>query len=134
MFPSLRLGYVVVPADLVGRFAAMRRAMDLGPAHASQAVMAEFIREGHFARHIRRMRPIYAARRRALAAAVERELGPAVLGREVEVQLQAVGVERPAGETAVLGELEAEAFGRNGLAWPSRDLRRQGSGPCGPRP
>jgi GntR family transcriptional regulator/MocR family aminotransferase len=75
MFPSLRLGYVVVPPDLIGRFAAMRRAMDLGPAHASQAVMAEFIREGHFARHIRRMRPIYAARRRALAAAVERELG-----------------------------------------------------------
>jgi GntR family transcriptional regulator/MocR family aminotransferase len=75
MFPSLRLGYVVVPPDLVERFAAMRQVMDLGPAHTTQAVMAEFIREGHFARHIRRMRPMYAARRRALAAAVERELG-----------------------------------------------------------
>ena len=75
MFPSLRLGYLVVPPDLVERFAAMRRTMDLGPAHTTQAVMAEFIREGHFARHIRRMRPIYAARRRALVAAVERELG-----------------------------------------------------------
>jgi GntR family transcriptional regulator/MocR family aminotransferase len=75
MFPSLRLGYVVVPPDLVERFAAMRQAMDLGPSHAAQSVMAEFIREGHFARHIRRMRPIYAARRSALAAAIERELG-----------------------------------------------------------
>ena len=75
MFPSLRLGYVVVPPDLVERFAAMRQVMDLGPAHMTQAVMAEFIREGHFARHIRRMRPMYAARRRALVAAIDRELG-----------------------------------------------------------
>jgi len=78
MFPSLRLGYMVVPDDLVERVAAMRQAMDLGPAHATQAVMAEFIREGHFARHIRRMRPIYAARRRTLVAAIEQELGDRV--------------------------------------------------------
>jgi GntR family transcriptional regulator / MocR family aminotransferase len=75
MFPSLRLGYVVIPPDLVERFTAMRRAMDLCPSHATQAVMADFIREGHFARHIRRMRPIYAARWRTLSAAIERELG-----------------------------------------------------------
>src|ERR1043166_9239576 len=66
MFPSLRLGYLVVPPDLVERFTAMRRLMDLGPAHTTQAVMADFIREGHFSRHIRRMRPIYANRRRLL--------------------------------------------------------------------
>lgn len=72
------LGYVVVPPDLAERFAAMRQVMDLGSAHAPQAVMAEFIREGHFARHIRRMRPIYAARRRALVAAIGRELGDRV--------------------------------------------------------
>jgi GntR family transcriptional regulator/MocR family aminotransferase len=75
MFPSLRLGYVVVPPDLAGRFAAVRRGMDLCPPHTTQAVMAEFIRAGHFARHIRRMRPIYAERRRVLVAEIERELG-----------------------------------------------------------
>ena len=75
MFPSLRLGYVVMPPDLVPRFAAMRQTMDLCPAHIMQAVMADFIREGHFARHVRRMRPIYAERRRVLVAELERELG-----------------------------------------------------------
>jgi GntR family transcriptional regulator/MocR family aminotransferase len=75
MFPSLRLGYVVVPPDLVERFTAMRTAMDLGPSHATQAVMSDFIREGHFARHIRRMRPVYAERRRVLTAEIECQLG-----------------------------------------------------------
>ena len=75
IFPSLRLGYLVVPPDLVERFTAMRRLMDLGPAHTTQAVMADFIRKGHFSRHIRRMRPIYANRRRLLVSEVERVLG-----------------------------------------------------------
>jgi GntR family transcriptional regulator/MocR family aminotransferase len=75
MFPSLRLGYLVAPRDLVERFAAMRQAIDICPADLTQAVAAEFIREGHFARHIRRMRPVYAERRRALVAAIGDELG-----------------------------------------------------------
>jgi len=75
MFPSLRLGYVVIPPDLIDRFAAMRQGMDICPADISQAVTAEFIREGHFARHIRRMRPIYAERRRVLIEEVQRAFG-----------------------------------------------------------
>ncbi len=84
MFPSLRLGYIIIPPDLVERFAAMRQVLDLCPPHLTQAVMADFIREGHFARHIRRMRPIYAERRRVLMGELERELGD---------QLQIVGDE-----------------------------------------
>jgi GntR family transcriptional regulator / MocR family aminotransferase len=75
MFPSLRLGYIIIPPDLVERFAAMRQVLDLCPPHLTQAVIADFIREGHFARHIRRMRPIYAERRRVLVEELERELG-----------------------------------------------------------
>lgn len=75
MFPSLRLGYIVIPPDLVERFAAMRQCIDLCPSHANQAVMTEFIREGHFARHIRRMRPVYAQRRRVLIEELQREFG-----------------------------------------------------------
>ena len=74
MFPSLRLGYVVIPPDLIERFAAMREAMDICPADLVQAVTAEFIREGHFARHIRRMRPIYEERYRALLSAIAHDL------------------------------------------------------------
>ena len=77
MFPSLRLGYVVLPPDLVERFAAMRRAVDLCPPVIPQAVMAQFLSEGHFARHIRRMRPIYARRREILLRALTAELGDA---------------------------------------------------------
>jgi GntR family transcriptional regulator/MocR family aminotransferase len=75
MFPSLRLGYIIIPPDLIERFAATRQVLDLCPPHTTQAVMADFIREGHFARHIRRMRPIYAERRRVLVGELECELG-----------------------------------------------------------
>src|SRR5215831_15379158 len=66
LFPSLRLGYVVVPEDLVERFLAARFALDMGPPTFHQAVLADFIGEGHFARHIRRMRAVYAERRNVL--------------------------------------------------------------------
>lgn len=75
LFPSLRLGYVVVPADLLDRFLATRFAMDLSPPTFHQAVLANFIREGHFARHLRRMRSVYAERRDALIESIRTELG-----------------------------------------------------------
>jgi len=78
LFPALRVGYLVIPRDLVGRFRRFRDAMDIFPAPLNQAVLADFIREGHFTRHLRRMRGIYAERRRALEAALERELGGGV--------------------------------------------------------
>src|SRR5436309_10789848 len=89
MFPSLRLGYLVIPPDLVERFAAMRETMDICPADIAQAVMLEFIREGHFARHIRRMRPIYAERREVLVAELAREFGEGaeVIGDEAGLHL-----------------------------------------------
>ena len=76
LFPALRVGYLVIPDDLVARF--FRAAMDNSPALLYQAVLHDFMRDGHFARHIRRMRGIYAERRRALVGALERELGGAV--------------------------------------------------------
>jgi GntR family transcriptional regulator / MocR family aminotransferase len=75
MFPSLRLGYIVIPPDLVPAFASVRFAMDIGPAHFFQAVLADFIKEGHFSRHIRRMRMLYGERRLALLEAIKKELG-----------------------------------------------------------
>jgi GntR family transcriptional regulator / MocR family aminotransferase len=89
LFPSLRLGYVVIPPDLVDRFAAVRQSMDLCPAPINQAVLTEFIREGHFARHIRKMRQIYAERRRVLVQEVERELYPSctIVGGEAGMHL-----------------------------------------------
>lgn len=75
MFPSLRVGYIVVPPDLVEHFTAVRHAMDVSPAHLYQAALAEFINEGHFSRHIRRMRQTYHERRAALVEEIGKELG-----------------------------------------------------------
>jgi len=78
LFPSLRLGYVVIPCDLVNRFAAIRQAMDIGSPYLYQAVLTDFMNEGHFARHIRRMRLLYNDRRTALIDSLRTEFGSAV--------------------------------------------------------
>jgi GntR family transcriptional regulator/MocR family aminotransferase len=75
LFPSLRLGYIVIPPDLVDHFVAIRQVMDHSPAHLSQAILADFINEGHFSRHIRRMRLIYGERQDVLMNSIHRELG-----------------------------------------------------------
>jgi GntR family transcriptional regulator/MocR family aminotransferase len=66
MFPALRLGYLVVPPSSREAFFAAREAFDLFPPTLSQLALAEFIAEGHFARHLRRMRGVYLRRRDAL--------------------------------------------------------------------
>ncbi|POA22724.1 PLP-dependent aminotransferase family protein [Pseudomonas sp. FW300-N1A1] len=67
-FPALRLGYLVLPVDLVEAFA-QRRAVDVRHSEVStQAVMAEFMAAGHFQRHIRRMRRAALSRRNRLLA------------------------------------------------------------------
>ena len=69
VFAALRLGYVVLPPDLVGPFLALRDCVDRYPPTLEQAVLADFFREGHFERHLRRSRTIYLERREALLAA-----------------------------------------------------------------
>ncbi len=89
LFPSLRLGYIVIPVDLVDRFLTVRRVMDLCPPSFYQQVLADFIREGHFARHIRRMRILYRERRSVLVDSINKELGSTVevLGDEAGMHL-----------------------------------------------
>ena len=92
MFPALRLGYVVVPKDLVPAFAATRDATDIFSSTLYQSVMTEFIREGHFARHIRRMRMLYMERRTALVRAIQSEMEGLleVIGAEAGMHLVAL--------------------------------------------
>jgi GntR family transcriptional regulator / MocR family aminotransferase len=75
LFPSLRLGYLVVPPDLIDRFHIMRRVMDLGLPTLSQEVLADFIDEGHYVRHIRRMRVHYGENRRVLTESLAKTFG-----------------------------------------------------------
>ena len=66
LFPALRVGYLVVPPALREAFVAAREALDLFSPTLYQLALADFLREGHFARHLRRMRGVYLRRREAL--------------------------------------------------------------------
>jgi GntR family transcriptional regulator/MocR family aminotransferase len=72
LFPSLRLGYMIVPPDLVDGFTAAHLGSDMHPHVVDQAVVAEFMADGHFARHLRRMRSLYAQRQQWLIEAATR--------------------------------------------------------------
>ena len=75
MFPGLRIGYVVVPRALVASFTRAKWLADRHTTLLEQAALADFIREGHLERHVRRMRRLYKARRTVLAESLERYLG-----------------------------------------------------------
>jgi len=93
LFPALRVGYLVVPAALTKRFAAACAALHPAPPALVQSIVAAFIEEGHFARHIRRMRLLYAERRDTLAEALRRACGDRMI------------VEAPAGGMHLIGRL-----------------------------
>jgi GntR family transcriptional regulator / MocR family aminotransferase len=73
LFPSIRIGYMILPLPLVDSFLKVRRLIDIHSPMLEQVVLADFMIEGHFTRHLRRMRTLYAERRSALLEAA-REL------------------------------------------------------------
>jgi GntR family transcriptional regulator/MocR family aminotransferase len=75
LFPSVRLAYLVVPETQVERFEQIAQIFAGGSPELTQAIVTAFIAEGHFARHIQRMRKLYAGRREATAAGLESVLG-----------------------------------------------------------
>jgi GntR family transcriptional regulator / MocR family aminotransferase len=91
LFPSLRLGYLVLPSDLTDRFAAT---LSITRRHAplmDQAILSDFITAGHFGRHLRRMRQIYAERLSVLLHSAKRNLAGLLEISGVEAGLQTVG-------------------------------------------
>ncbi|HEX9460470.1 MAG TPA: PLP-dependent aminotransferase family protein [Thermoanaerobaculia bacterium] len=75
LFPALRLGYVVVPRDLMEPFVRHRESIDLFSPLLEQLVVTEFLTEGHFGRHVRRMRALYENRRDALVRGLRKHAG-----------------------------------------------------------
>ena len=67
LFPGLRIGYAVVPRALLQAFTGARYLIDRQPATLQQTVVSEFMQQGHFAAHVRRMRQLYREQRDALA-------------------------------------------------------------------
>ena len=91
LFPSLRLGYLVLPSDLVERFAAAKTILNRHAPPFEQTVLCDFIVEGHFGRHLRRMREVYAERLSALMESARRRLKGLLELSSVEAGLQTVG-------------------------------------------
>jgi GntR family transcriptional regulator / MocR family aminotransferase len=74
IFPSLRIGCIVVPPNLVDVFANARALNDVHSSVIDQAILSEFIAEGHFSRHVRRMRTLYQERQNILLGECEKHL------------------------------------------------------------
>jgi GntR family transcriptional regulator/MocR family aminotransferase len=87
LFPGIRLGYVVVPETQVARFEQIAEIFAGGSPQISQAIVAAFIAEGHFARHIQRMRKLYAERREMTAAGLQ-----SVLAKHMRIDSQPGGM------------------------------------------
>lgn len=83
LFPGLRLGYLVMPMALTGKMTEALHIGRHGEATLGQSVVADFMAEGHFARHLKRMRGLYATRREAFAGALRATFGTrALLARQ----------------------------------------------------
>jgi GntR family transcriptional regulator / MocR family aminotransferase len=90
LFPSLRLGFLIVPPDLQEGLVAARAAADQHPPVLDQSILADFLVEGHFARHLRRMRVAYRERLEALSAGAQRYCGGALRLRPTRTGLHAI--------------------------------------------
>ncbi|MBS1208406.1 MAG: GntR family transcriptional regulator [Proteobacteria bacterium] len=78
MFPGLRLAYMVLPEDLVEAFQVGNSELYRGGRLIEQAALAEFIADGHFTAHIKRMRSVYKERRDCLCEALDKRLAGAI--------------------------------------------------------
>jgi GntR family transcriptional regulator/MocR family aminotransferase len=87
LYPGLALGYVVVPESLRIRFSEAAQTGSNGCPQITQATVADFMREGHFSRHLKKMRLLYARRRAMLVAALLKAFGD-----EVRIDLKSGGM------------------------------------------
>lgn len=121
VFPALRLGYVVLPPELVEPFTRARLLSDRHSPTVDQAVLADFISEGHFAAHVRRMRDVHIARQRSFIQWAAHELGDLLRVQPAPAGLRLVGW-LPRGISAV--RVAEEARRRHVIVEPLSDANR----------
>lgn len=128
LFPSLRLGYLIVPEDLVDAFVAARWICDRSSPLIEQAALADFITEGHLASHIRRMRALYMERRIVMMRMIRDGMSDVLEAWDAEAGMHTVAW-LPVGTDDSRIQQEAAKAGLNILAISSfalRPLRRGG--------
>jgi GntR family transcriptional regulator/MocR family aminotransferase len=123
LFPSVRLGYMVLPPPLVDSLLAFRLGTDIHPSGLDQAILCDFIVEGHFGRHIRRMRELYAKRLGALQHGARKYLAGILDVPPVQAGLNTVGFLRN-GISSRHAEAAALAHGIEAIALSRFALKR----------
>jgi GntR family transcriptional regulator / MocR family aminotransferase len=91
LFPALRVGYVVLPAPLVDSFLSFRYRTDFRNSSFDQAVLCDFIVDGHLARHLRKMRNLYAERLATLMEAARQHMDGLLEISNVRAGLYTIG-------------------------------------------
>ncbi|GHO56589.1 PLP-dependent aminotransferase family protein [Ktedonobacter robiniae] len=91
LFPALRLGYLVLPPEILEPFLALSALCGRSAPTFEQAIVADFITEGHFLRHIRRMRALYAQRQQLLIEVMQQELGETIKLEAHEAGMHIIG-------------------------------------------
>jgi GntR family transcriptional regulator/MocR family aminotransferase len=125
--PGLRLGWLIAPPRLVDQIAATKEAIDRGSASLEQLAFADFLSRGEFDHHLRRMRPIYRARRDTLLTALGRDL-PELRPGGASAGLHVQAWQPAAVDEAALVECAAEVgVGVDGVT-PYRSTARDGPG------
>jgi GntR family transcriptional regulator/MocR family aminotransferase len=143
LFPSLRLGYLVSPPALLDPLLALRLGVDLHPPSFDQAILCDFMTEGHLGRHIRRMRDMYADRLGTLQHEARRHLsglldvspiqaglntpgflGNGILSRQAEAVAANHGIEAPGLDRFTLRRRHVEGLLLGFAAFDERQIRR----------
>ncbi|SDZ12886.1 GntR family transcriptional regulator / MocR family aminotransferase [Lysobacter sp. yr284] len=125
LFPSLRKGFIVAPRWARDALATVKHCADSHSDTITQSVLAAFIRDGHLARHVRRMRAVYAPRREALLAALDAELAPWLQPIPCEAGMHlAARIRDPALAPAILARLPrympgAQSIGEYAMSAPA---------------
>lgn len=116
MFPGLRLAYAVVPERAVERVGRVACSMNAGSPALLQAAVADFMAQGHFARHVKRMRTLYGQRRVLITQALAQTFGERLI---LELPLGGVqfAVKFPEGPSGPVDDVAVAArAGKAGLA------------------
>lgn len=107
LYPGLRLSYMVVPKPLAARMKMAYSELYRGGNGLVQLTLAEFIREGHYAAHVRRMRQLYSRRRAALVQVITNSLGSAFLAQQSNAGLHLIlSLPEHIDDVALAAELE----------------------------